>query len=73
MVYITSIGPGGSTDYLTVKAYKVLQSVDVAIYAGVMIGEDIKKIIQGKLYVQNNFTNESLRALEVSQGLFYFR
>ncbi|CAA6821807.1 MAG: Cobalamin biosynthesis precorrin-3 methylase CbiF [uncultured Aureispira sp.] len=63
MVYITSIGPGGSSDYLSVKAYQILQNIEVAIYAGTMIGDAIKKIIPGKLYVQNDFTNESLRDL----------
>lgn len=84
MVYIIGIGPGGSTDYLTVKALRLLQLVDIAIYPGEMIGNEIKNEIKGKLFVgrysskeiENIITNsisanKTVALLEPGDGSLY--
>ncbi len=48
MIYIIGIGPGNDIDYLTLKAYKAIQNVDLGIYLGEMIGVDIKNLFLGK-------------------------
>lgn len=84
MVYIVSIGPGGSVEYLTVKALRILQTVDVAIYPGEMIGSKIKKEINGKLFVgkynsqeiediikKSEIANKTIALLEPGDGSLY--
>ncbi len=48
MIYIIGIGPGSDIDYLTLKAYKTIKNVDIGIYIGEMIGEEIKVLFENK-------------------------
>ena len=48
MIYIIGIGPGNDIDYLTLRAYKTIKSVDIGIYIGEMIGEEIKVLFNNK-------------------------
>lgn len=48
MIYIIGIGPGNDIDYLTLKAYKIIKSIDIGIYIGEMIGEEIKALFENK-------------------------
>ena len=48
MIYIIGIGPGNDIDYLTLKAYNLIKSVDIGIYIGEMIGEEIKTLFNNK-------------------------
>lgn len=48
MIYIIGIGPGNNIDYLTIHAYKTIEKIDIGIYIGDMIGEDIKNLFKNK-------------------------
>ncbi|MFC0878033.1 SAM-dependent methyltransferase [Saccharicrinis sp. FJH2] len=61
MNYIIGIGPGNDIGYLTIKAYRAIQRVDIGIYVGEMIGEEIcdlfkeKELITGKYIDKTTF------------------
>jgi precorrin-4/cobalt-precorrin-4 C11-methyltransferase len=61
MIYIVSIGPGFSSDYLTIEAYRLIENADIAIYVGEMIGDEIKKIVNGELIVSRDLTIDNVK------------
>ena len=65
-LYIVSIGPGGSAEFMTLKAAKVIKMADVAIYAGEMIGSEIRAMIGGKSYISKQFTTQDIQAIILS-------
>ena len=69
MIYIIGIGPGGSAQYLSVRAADLCRQVDEAIYVGEMIGPQIKAMFPpDKLTVGRIPMAEVSHRLEVAIG-----
>lgn len=59
MIYIIGIGPGGNLDFLTLRANKVIeQNVDLGIYVGEMICNDIRDLFQNKTLITGNLSKD---------------
>jgi len=64
MIYIIGIGPGNDVNYLTIKAYKAIKNVDIGIYIGEMIGEEIKELFKNKeLQTGRNLNKEKVKSI----------
>lgn len=62
MIYLVGIGLGSSTEYLTLRAYRILQTADVGVYIGTMIDLEIKELFNSKqLYVGRELTVDKVK------------
>jgi precorrin-4/cobalt-precorrin-4 C11-methyltransferase len=63
-INIIGIGPGNSKEYLTLKALETINSSDIGVYVGEMIGEDIKKLFVDKVtYFSKNISINELQSI----------
>ena len=63
MIHIVGIGPGGDIGYLTLNALKVIEAVEVGIYIGEMIGEDIKSLFKNKKLFTGSINNQKVLSI----------
>ena len=64
-VIIAGIGPGSTRSLLTLAAIEAIERAALVVYPGVMIGEEIRALVRGRLLYGRGFTDGSIRA-EVS-------
>lgn len=64
-VIIAGIGPGSTRSLLTLAAVEAIERAALVVYPGVMIGEEIRALVRGRLLSGRGFTDGSIRA-EVS-------
>lgn len=67
-VIIAGIGPGSTRSLLTLAAVEAIERASLVLYPGVMIGEEIRALVRGRLLYGRGFTDGSIRA-EVSAAV----
>jgi precorrin-4/cobalt-precorrin-4 C11-methyltransferase len=61
-VTIAGIGPGSTRSLLTLATAEAIERAALVIYPGVMIGEEIRALVRGRLLCGRGFTDASIRA-----------
>lgn len=67
-VIIAGIGPGSTRSLLTLAAVEAIERAALVVYPGVMIGEEIRALVRGRLLCGRGLTDASIRA-EVSAAV----
>jgi precorrin-4/cobalt-precorrin-4 C11-methyltransferase len=67
-VIIAGIGPGSTRSLLTQAAIEAIERAALVVYAGVMMGEEIRALVRGRLLFGRGFTDASIRA-EISTAV----
>ena len=64
MIYIIGIGPGGSMDYLTSKAYEIIkEKANIGLYIGEMIGKDIQYLFKDKEFLLGDISKGKVKQI----------